>query len=136
MELTKDTPITENTSPDDPHQTGSGNAEALGGKDAPVQSAGEMSHGGEAYPGPRAGGETDKLAQEPGDTVHTPLDSIGSTESADGMIPNTTTPETTTAGDELPMGDLDPGGTRSADETGQGGDPAEPAKNKAHPWNG
>ncbi len=58
------------------------------------------------------------------------------TESADGEIPNTTTPETTTAGDELPMGDLDPGGTQSADETGQGGDPTEPAKNKAHPWNG
>ena len=70
MELTKDTPTTENTSPNDPHQTGSGSAEALGGKDAPEQSAGETSHGGEAYPGPRQGGETDKLAQKPGETVH------------------------------------------------------------------
>ncbi len=58
------------------------------------------------------------------------------TQSAEGDIPNTTTPDTTTAGDELPAGDLDPGATKSADETGQGGDPAEPAKNKAHPWNG
>jgi hypothetical protein len=57
-------------------------------------------------------------------------------ETADGEIPNTTTADTTTAGDELPMGDVDPGATRSADETGQGGDPTEPAKNKAHPWNG
>ncbi len=54
----------------------------------------------------------------------------------EGVIPNTTTAKTTTAGDELPMGDVDPDSTRSADETGQGGDPAEPAKNKAHPWNG
>jgi len=70
MELTKDTPVTESTPPDDPHQTGSGSPKSPGGKDAPVQSAGEMSHGGEAYPGPRAGGETDKLAQEPEGTVN------------------------------------------------------------------
>lgn len=57
-------------------------------------------------------------------------------ETAGGQIPNTTTDETTTAGDQLPSGDLDPGGTASADETGQGGDPTDPAKNKAHPWNG
>ena len=68
-----------------------------------------------------------------GSTVSHPSEYV---ESADGEIPNTTTGDTTTAGDELPMGDLDPGGTQSADETGQGGDPAEPAKNKAHPWNG
>ena len=52
------------TPPDDPQQTGSGSAEALGGKDAPALTAGEASHGGEAYPGPRAGGETDKLVPE------------------------------------------------------------------------
>jgi hypothetical protein len=57
-------------------------------------------------------------------------------ETPDGEIPNTTTDETTTAGDELPAGDVDPDATRAADETGQGGDPVEPAKNKAHPWNG
>ncbi|MGI4789830.1 MAG: hypothetical protein ACRYFS_13380 [Janthinobacterium lividum] len=69
MELTKDTPTAEaeHTPPHDPHQTGSGSAKSPGGKDAPEQSAGEMSHGGEAYPGPRAGGETDKTASEPGD---------------------------------------------------------------------
>ena len=129
MELTKDTPIMESTLPDDPHQIGSGNAASPGGKDAPTQTASDMTHSGEGYPGPRAGGETDKLVQEPGDKVN-------DVQSADGEIPNTTTDTTTTAGDELPMGDLDPGGTRSADETGQGGDPTEPAKNKAHPWNG
>ena len=67
MELTKDTLTmeAEHTLPHDPHQTGSGSAQSPGGKDAPVQSAGEMTHGGEAYPGPRAGGETDKLRDEP-----------------------------------------------------------------------
>ena len=65
-----------------------------------------------------------------------PLNDVETVPSADGIIPNTTTDETTTAGDELPMGDIDPDGTRAADETGQGGDPTEPAKNKAHPWNG
>jgi len=55
---------------------------------------------------------------------------------AEGEIPNTTTDATTTAGDQPPAGDIDPDSTRSADETGQGGDPADPAKNKAHPWNG
>lgn len=60
MELTKDTPTTEDTPPHDPHKTGSGHADALGGKDAPEQSANDMSHSGEAYPGPRQGGETDK----------------------------------------------------------------------------
>ncbi len=58
------------------------------------------------------------------------------TDTAEGVIPNTTTNDTTTAGDELPAGDIDPDSTRSADETGQGGDPTDPAKNKAHPWNG
>lgn len=69
MELAKDTTTAEaeNTHSEDPHQTGSGSSHSPGGKDAPVQSAGEMTHGGEAYPGPRAGGETDKLALEPED---------------------------------------------------------------------
>lgn len=73
MELTKDTPITENTLPYDPQKTGSGSSEALGGKDAPAQSAGETTHGGEAYPGPRQGGETDKLSQEAGSKVNDPF---------------------------------------------------------------
>ncbi len=60
MELTKDTPTTPETPSHDPQKTGSGSAEAIGGKDAPAQSAGETSQGGEAYPGPRHGGETDK----------------------------------------------------------------------------
>ena len=72
MELTKDTPVTENTLPHDPQKTSSGSAEALGGKDAPAQTANDMSQSGEAYPGPRAGGETDKLDPEGGDRVHDP----------------------------------------------------------------
>ena len=47
-----------------------------------------------------------------------------------------TPPGETTAGDSVDAGDVDPGGTHSANETGQGGDPTDPAKNKAHPWNG
>ena len=46
------------------------------------------------------------------------------------------TDETTSAGQSQDAGDTDPDGTHSADETGQGGDPTDPAKNKAHPWNG
>lgn len=42
----------------------------------------------------------------------------------------------TTAGNSIDAGDVDPDGTHSANETGQGGDPTDPAKNKAHPWNG
>ena len=70
MELTKDTPTTEaeHTPPHDPHQTGSGSAKSPGGKEAPAQTAGEMTHGGEAYPGPRTGGETDKLKEESHDS--------------------------------------------------------------------
>ena len=45
-------------------------------------------------------------------------------------------PGETTAGDSVDAGDVDPDGTHSANETGQGGDPTHPAKNKAHPWNG
>ncbi len=46
------------------------------------------------------------------------------------------TDETTSAGQSVDAGDVDPDATHSADETGQGGDPTDPAKNKAHPWNG
>ncbi len=49
-----------------------------------------------------------------------------------GAVP----PSETTAGDSVDAGDVDPDGTHAADETGQGGDPVIPAKNKAHPWNG
>ncbi len=65
MELAKDTPTieAEQTQPHDPHQTGSGSSQSPGGQNAPAQSANDMSHGGEAYPGPRAGGETDKTGE-------------------------------------------------------------------------
>ncbi len=67
MELVKDTPVTapEQTHPDDAQKTGSGSAEAIGGGDAPALTASDASHGGEGYPGPRPGGETDKLKEEP-----------------------------------------------------------------------
>jgi len=56
---------------------------------------------------------------------------------AQAMAPlGATPPDETTAGDSVDAGDIDPGGTHSANETGQGGDPTDPAKNKAHPWNG
>lgn len=66
MELTKDilTAEAEQTDPDDEQKTGSGSAEALGGGEAPTLTASETTHGGEGYPGPRAGGETDKLIEE------------------------------------------------------------------------
>lgn len=66
MELAKNIPVTapEQTHPDDEQKTGSGSPEALGGGDAPVRTASETTHGGEGYPGPRAGGETDKLKEE------------------------------------------------------------------------
>ncbi len=72
LELTKDTPTTPPTPSDDPQKTSSGSPEALGGKDAPAQTPNDMSQSGEAYPGPRAGGETDKLDPEGGDKVHDP----------------------------------------------------------------
>lgn len=67
MELAKDTPTTEaeNTPPHDPHQTGSGSAQSPGGQDAPAQSASDLSHGGEAYPGPSPGGEANKTGEIP-----------------------------------------------------------------------
>ena len=67
MELTKDTLTAEaeQTHPADAQKTGSGSSEAIGGGDAPIQTASETSHGGEGYPGPRAGGETDKLKEAP-----------------------------------------------------------------------
>ena len=67
MELVKDTPTaeTEQTHPADTQQTGSGSAQSPGGAGATAQTAAEMSHGGEAYPGPRAGGETDKTGETP-----------------------------------------------------------------------
>ena len=66
VELTKDTLTAEaeQTHPADEQKTGSGSAEALGGGEAPTLTASESSYGGEGYPGPRAGGETDKLKEE------------------------------------------------------------------------
>ena len=67
MELTKDTLTAEaeEPHPDDAQKTGSGSPEAIGGGSAPANTASEISHGGEGYPGPRAGGETDKLTEVP-----------------------------------------------------------------------
>lgn len=71
MELAKDTLTSEaeNTQPHDPHQTGSGSSQSPGGQDAVAQSVSDMSQGGEAYPGPRAGGETDKTGETPDGSV-------------------------------------------------------------------
>ena len=69
IELTKDTPVTDDSAPADPNQTGQGHARAPGGKDAPAKSAYDMSHGQEEYPGPSAGGESKKTGEQPNDTV-------------------------------------------------------------------
>lgn len=65
MELAKDTPTAPDADkqPADPNNTATGNADAPGGKDAPATSASDLSHGQEGYPGPRAGGETDKTGE-------------------------------------------------------------------------
>ncbi len=62
MELAKDTPTSENeiTAGQDGMKVGSGKSDSPGGQSAPSQSIGDMTHGGESYPGPRAGGESDK----------------------------------------------------------------------------
>ena len=65
MELTKDTPTTENTPAHDPQKTSSGSSEAMGGKDAPTQTAYDSSQSGEGYPGPAKGGEADKTNPNP-----------------------------------------------------------------------
>ncbi len=65
VELTKDTPTTDPTPPHDPQKTSSGSPEAIGGKDAPAQTASDTSHSGEAYPGPAKGGEADKTNPNP-----------------------------------------------------------------------
>ena len=67
MALAKDTPTAEaeQTHPADAQQTGSGSPQSPGGTGAKAQTAAEMSHGGEAYPGPRDGGETDKIGETP-----------------------------------------------------------------------
>ena len=67
----------------------------------------------------------------------TNVDSLSADNGPGNAAPvETTTDETTTAGNSVDAGDVDPDGTHSADETGQGGDPTDPKKNKAHPWNG
>ena len=64
VELTKDTPTTSQTPPSDPQKTSSGSPEAMGGKDAPTQTAYDSSQSGEGYPGPSKGGEADKTNPE------------------------------------------------------------------------
>lgn len=60
MNLTRDTPVVEVPDPNDPQAIGSGGSIAPGRKDAPEQTAAEMTHGEDGHPGQRADGETDK----------------------------------------------------------------------------
>lgn len=62
MPLTQDTGQADSPQihENDPHQTGSGSSQSPGGKDAPEQDISSLTHGQEGYPGPRAGGESDK----------------------------------------------------------------------------
>ncbi len=111
----------ENTqdNPDDPQSLGQGHAQAPGGGDTSPQDARDMTQGQESYPGDRAVGEADRSVG--------PTDRATNASTADAASNNAATPI---------AGDTDPGSTQSADETGQAGDPTDPAKNKAHPWNG
>ncbi len=69
VELAKDTPTADPDAQADPNQTAQGHSKAPGGKDAPAQSAYDMSHGQEEYPGPGAGGESAKTGEQPNGTA-------------------------------------------------------------------
>ncbi len=98
-------------------QPGSGNATAPGGSAAPERSTAHETHGQETYPGSRPEGAAGQATDA----------SYGGTEPGN---------ETGLNGDTPAAGDVDPDATRSAEETGQDGDPREPAKSTGHPWNG
>lgn len=110
MTLTKNTivPQAENTHPNDPHHVGSGSADSPGGANSAPVTQEELSQGQESYPGSR------------------PEQSLD----AQNAIPGGVAGATPTAGD------TDPGSTASAEETGQDGNTNDPAKKKAHDWNG
>ncbi len=67
VELIPDTGAQENSSPHpaDTQKTTSGDSQSPGGQDAPKESASDMTHGGEGYPGSRSGGETAKTGETP-----------------------------------------------------------------------
>ena len=120
IQLTPDTGAQEAAAPhpSDPQQTASGSSQSPGGGNAPAQSASDMTHGGEGYPGARSGGETAKTGETP-------------SAASSGEI----------GADQTPVaGDTDPGGSASAEETGQAGDLSateqDPQKNKGNAWNG
>lgn len=100
--------------PDDPHQTGSGSSQSPGGGNAPSKTTNDLTHGQEAYGGPRDAGETDKAASPDNSEF-------------DASTNNAQTPA---------AGDTDPDSTASSDETGQAGANDRPGKDTAHPWNG
>ena len=113
MAFQNDTGVADAHRTDDQQKFGSGASTAPGGANAPTQTQGEMTQGQEAYPGGRAGGETDK---------------------AQGAVQ--TGNETGLNADTPAAADVDPSSTQSSEETGQDGDPKSPGKNTGNPWNG
>ena len=66
-------------------------------------------------------------------TVKSPVDPNYSSINQ-GDEPDQLGNETGLNGDTPYAGDVDPDSTRSAEETGQDGDPTEPKKSHGHPW--
>lgn len=148
------------------NQPGSGNAGAPGGSSAPAQSAHEQTHGGDAYPGPRSGGNSGSqessgvaagTGKQTADATYgakdgAPVDEAVATtgDALSGGVMNgdagvnsrsiggadETGNETGLNSDTPVAADVDPDATRSAEETGQDGDPRAGRKSTGHPWNG
>lgn len=103
------------------NQPGSGSATAPGGSAAREKSTEQETHGQETYPGSRPGGTSGQGTDA----------SYGGNSGADEAGN-----ETGLNGDTPAAGDVDPDSTKSAEETGQDGDPREANKSTGHPWNG
>jgi len=144
-------------------QPGSGNATAPGGGAARPQSTHEQTQGSDTYPGPRQGGDREsqdstdqaKGAQSGGAygakdgapvdrAVASTGDALsGGTMNGDAGVNSRATGGADETGNETghnsdtpAAGDVDPDSTRSAEETGQDGDPTRGSKSTGHPWNG
>jgi len=92
---------------------------------------GDRTAGQETYPGPRRsepnGAGEHRHSGGDGDATADSRATGGNVEPGN---------ETGLSADTPTAGDVDPGSTRSAEETGQDGDPDERKKSTAHAWNG
>lgn len=120
-----------------PGEVGSGTADAPGGEDAPELTSYEMTQGQETYPGVRSGGEDDKMSAKAvsgANTSNPEAESHKSGQTVSQSNNRQTGDETGLNGDTPAAGDVDPDSTRSAEETGQDGDPTDRKKSIAHPY--